>query len=416
MPQAVVDEAGVTKLDARLDAAITGVDACVIVGDDVAIRAVRGDPRPLIPASTEKMLTGYATLSVLGPEFIYETKAMAATPPTNGKVDRLWLVGVGDPTLTTADYRDWLASQPIKRDDVTTSLEALADSIVAAGVRSIPGGIVADDSRYEAVRYIPTWNSSYRTEGQSGPIGALVVNDGFSQYRGGPIPSVNPALHAADLLAAVLTERGVSVGPSATGTAPAGEVVGSVSSPPLAEIVASMVRSSDNLSAEMFTRELAVATGTVPGTTDAGTDVTIATLAAAGFSVEGTELVDGSGLDRGNRTTCALLFEVDTSARLDGRYAALDTGLAVAGESGTLAPRFNNTDLAGRLRAKTGTLNGVTGLVGVVDGNRATRFALVANGSFNEAGAAAIQREVAEAVAAYPEAPSAAELVPLPGE
>lgn len=415
LPQAVVDEVGETRLAIRLDDAIKGVEACVVVGDEVETRAVRGVETPLTPASTEKLLTGYATLAILGAEFTYTTNAVAPAAPVNGAVERLWLVGAGDPTLATDDYRAWLATQPTKREDVTTSLETLADAIVASGVRTVPGGIVADDSRYDTTRYIPTWRDSYRSEGQSGPLGALVVNDGFAQFRGGPIGADDPARHAADQLAALLTARGVSVGATTRGTAPEGTVVGSVTSAPLSVLVASMVRSSDNHAAEMFTRENAVATGTRPGTTEAGVQATIAALEAAGLPTHGTEFVDGSGLDRGNRTTCGVLYAVDTAARGDTRFAALDEGLAVAGESGTLAPRFVGTDLQGRLRAKTGTLNGVTGLVGATDGARSMRFAFVANGSFGDAGAATMQRNVAEAVAAFPEAPAASELVPAPG-
>ena len=56
-------------------------------------------------------------------------------------------------------------------------------------------------------------------------------------------------------------------------------------------------------------------------------------------------------------------------------------GLPVAGQTGTLADRFVGTDMAGRLRAKTGTLRNVTALAGDVDplqGGPLT-FAYVAN-------------------------------------
>ena len=57
-----------------------------------------------------------------------------------------------------------------RRDgDVTTSLDALADAIVAKGVQKIPGGIVVDDSRYDTERYRPTWKESYRTERRHRP-------------------------------------------------------------------------------------------------------------------------------------------------------------------------------------------------------------------------------------------------------
>ena len=112
------------------------------------------------PASTQKLLAAAVVLSTLGAGFRFDTKVVAATPPSGGSADRLWLVGAGDPGLSTADYQAQLADNPQSKDTVTTSLAALADSIVAAGVRRIPGGIDGDDSRYDGQRYPPTWKDS----------------------------------------------------------------------------------------------------------------------------------------------------------------------------------------------------------------------------------------------------------------
>ena len=59
----------------------------------------------------------------------------------------------------------------------------------------------------------------------------------------------------------------------------------------------------------------------------------------------------------------------------------LRDGLAVAGETGTLAERWRGTPVAGRLRAKTGSLRNVTALAGEIEplaGGMVT-FAYVAN-------------------------------------
>ena len=91
-----------------------------------------------------------------------------------------------------------------------------------------------------------------------------------------------------------------------------------------------------------------------------------AKLAELGLPTAGTTLVDGSGLDRGNRTTCNLLAAVvDLGAQPE--FTALWDGLPVAGGSGTLADVLRGTPLDGKLRAKTGSLNGVSGLAGLVD-------------------------------------------------
>ena len=92
-------------------------------------------------------------------------RSCAPSDPANGTVDRLWLVGAGDPSLSTPDYPGMVDSNPLRNTEEqatgpsksATSLGTLADAIAAAGVRNIPGGIQGDDSRYEAVRYVPSW-------------------------------------------------------------------------------------------------------------------------------------------------------------------------------------------------------------------------------------------------------------------
>ncbi len=69
--------------------------------------------------------------------------------PHNGVVDGdLWLVGGGDPLLMTDAYAQHFRNQPVTH----TSLEQLADQIVAAGVHEVRGSIVGDDSRYDRMR------------------------------------------------------------------------------------------------------------------------------------------------------------------------------------------------------------------------------------------------------------------------
>ena len=84
------------------------------------------------------------------------------------------------------------------------------------------------------------------------------------------------------------------------------------------------------------------------------------------------------------------------------RFVAIDNGLAVAGQSGTLAGRFIGSPLAGKLHAKTGSISGVAGLVGYVAGPDALRFAFIANGSFSTGAGEQLQADVAAAVAATP--------------
>jgi serine-type D-Ala-D-Ala carboxypeptidase/endopeptidase (penicillin-binding protein 4) len=413
VPQPIVDAVGAQRLQASLDAELGASSACFVVDEGGAPLAARSIDLPVIPASTQKLLTAAVALAVLGPDTRLATRAVAPKAPENGAIDKLWLVGGGDPLLVTPEFQLERDQIPELRGDTTTSLAALADAIVAAGVKRVPGGIVADDSRYEALRYLPTWKDSYRTEGQVGPLGALTVNGGFRAVRPRPVPVDDPALFAASELARLLEARGVSVGRISKGNAAPDAVdLAKVESPPMTELVAEVIRTSDNLGAELLTREIGVHQAK-QGTTAAGTQAIIAELTALGLPTTNVVIVDGSGLDRSDRSTCQLLAAT-LNLGADEQFHALWDGLAVAGTSGTLVDELDGSALDGKLRAKTGSLDGVTGLVGIVDVGRSLRFAFVANGAFTEVGGINLRARIATIIAAFPDAPPADSLVPEP--
>jgi D-alanyl-D-alanine carboxypeptidase/D-alanyl-D-alanine-endopeptidase (penicillin-binding protein 4) len=135
----------------------------------------------------------------------------------------------------------------------------------------------------------------------------------------------------------------------------------------LAEIVATMLRESDNAIAEMLVKELAVATGGGAGSTAGSAAAVTSTLQSLGVPLANVVMVDGSGLDRANQATCRGLMATLALADDDPHYAVLYDGLAVAGVSGTLRDRLSGTSLEGHLRAKTGFLDDVAGLAGFLD-------------------------------------------------
>lgn len=391
----------------RLEHALGGTPGCLVVEQDGAVIFERNPVTPYVPASTQKLMVGIALLSRLGPDFRFETQVVAPAPPGgDGRLDDAWLVGAGDPYLATPDYMAYTASKPRLVSLPLTPLTALADALVAAGVRDIPGGLHGDESRYDTARSVPTWKPSYVREAEVGSIGALTVNEGFDSWGASQAVAADPAANATRALTAMLSERGVAAappGPPPDGrrTAPdGGVVVASVRSAPLAAIVGATLRASDNYAAEMLLRELDRQTGGA-GTTAGGAARVVDEMGRAGVATEGVHLNDGSGLDLGNRTTCrALLGALTLSSRPELSAAA--EGLAVAGRSGTLIKRFLGTAAEGRLAAKTGWLNGAAGMVGRIDGSPTRRFALIVNGNFNWATAKVLEDRVVEVLAIVP--------------
>ncbi|MCZ7531101.1 MAG: D-alanyl-D-alanine carboxypeptidase/D-alanyl-D-alanine-endopeptidase [Acidimicrobiia bacterium] len=410
-PELIREDIGARRLAYGLGLAVADVDACVLVDDERTRRVTIGDDKELIPASATKILTGSGLLAALGADHTFTTTVNATAPPDgSGAVGDLWLVGGGDPVLSTADYRAFLAEDPSRVDDPTTSLEELADAVVAAGVRHVDT-LHGDDTRQDTARTVDGWDPTYPDQGVIGPLSALTVNDGYVEWGSLNVGAPDPAAYAADELAQLLEDRGVSVDATTGTDASPGdsESLAAVDSAPLGDLVGAMIRSSDNQTAEVLTRELGANAG--EGTTAHGLEASAAALDDLGID-ERRSLSDGSGLNRENHVACDAFIDALRSSET----GAVREGLAVAGESGTLAERFRGTPLEGRLHAKTGYLNGVTALTGILDTEqgRPLTFAFLGNGGFDRAGAYQLQSDVATAIAAYPDVAPAEALVPAP--
>jgi D-alanyl-D-alanine carboxypeptidase/D-alanyl-D-alanine-endopeptidase (penicillin-binding protein 4) len=415
-PAVFLEEAAAAALRTALAPILAPHDGCVVVRDDDGIVVRIAGDRGLAGASTTKVLTAAAALDALGADHRFTTRALTAAPvprPDGRLAGDLHVVGGGDPVLSTPGEIARLHADPQTATAPVTPLDDLAAAIASTGITHIDGAIVADDSRHDPLRYLPDWKPNYRTDGEIGPLGALAVDDGFADPAA-RVPAADPAALTAERLVQLLRARGVSVaGGVRTGPAPAGaREVAAITSPPVREIVEALVRESDNYTGEILVRELGAAhAGT--GTTEAGLRVVVARLARLGVPVEGLALRDGSGLAPTGRVTCDSLARVVHLARR-GRLAPVDAGLAVAGRTGTLADRHTADPLTGVLRAKTGQIDGVAGLTGVIDDAEHLRFAYLANGDFSESGGHDLQDAVASAIAAYPVVPDADRLVPGP--
>ena len=398
---------GTVDLERAVDDLLVGFGgrSCLAVYDGARPVLLRNADQALVPASTQKILVAIAALAALGPDFRYETRALSDAPPRDGAVGTLWLVGAGDPTLATPEYVQWLAERPRFSLHQATALVALADGLKAAGVMAVTGDIVGDDSRYDRTRIVPSWKANYVIDNEAGPLGALLVNGGFTVFDPAPGKRADdPAAHAAPELTRLATAAGITVtGSPRSGTAPAADgtvTLATVRSAPLSEIVAGMLRESDNTAAELLVKELGVAKRQ-EGSTPAGTQAVVEALADANLPTTGLRLGDGSGLEVTNQASCTLLGAALRIPDANGapRLAPL---LAVAGRTGTLSLRLAGTPLEGKLRAKTGSINGVTGLAGYLDGRRTLSFAFVANGRFSESAGRLVQDRLMVLLAGYP--------------
>lgn len=309
---------------------------------------------PVVPASNEKLPVSWAALTRLGPAFRFHTELLGV----GRRAGRAWrgdlvLKGYGDPTLTTAD------------------LAAMAATVKARGIRRITGGVLGDESAFDAKRGAPGWKRSF-VGIETPPLSALIAD------RGRGWPGHSPPLLAARAIRDALARRGiVVVGTAGLVDAPAeGIPLASDWSAPLSEIVRGMNRYSDNFLAEMVLKQLGAGDGEV-GTTVRGAQVVIDEMAAAGIPTTGVRIVDGSGLSRLDRITAEALVGVLRAglANPEIREPFVDS-LAVAATSGTLSNRL--WPFKGAIVGKTGTTDLACTLSGLIQG--ALAFAVLQNG------------------------------------
>lgn len=355
--------------------------SCLAVSVDGRPVTAHNPATPVIPASTHKLLVAAVAVEVLGADHRFTTNVLAPDA-VDGVIDGdVVLVGGGDPLLVSAD----VSSVDRYPEFNTTSLDALADLVAAAGVTSINGSVLGDGSRYDDEWMNPAWGAGVAGV-EAGPYDALVVNDSRTLGRSARQPDPNAA--AAREFARLLADRGVRIaGGSDSGLGdPTLPVIASVESEPLTAVIAEMLTTSDNDTAEMLLKELGVADSDT-GTVAAGLNVVDRTLRTWGVPMDGVRLVDASGLSPENRSTCGALLAV--LQQIEG--TPVQEALALAGRTGTLQEQFVGTSMEGRLAGKTGTLGNppadldppaVKALAGFVDTENAStiEFVLILNG------------------------------------
>ena len=187
-------------------------------------------------------------------------------------------------------------------------------------------------------------------------------------------------------------------------TAPTGgnHIVATHTSVPVAQDIAVINKTSQNLHAELLLRLLGHAQGR-DGSFAQGTRVVRQFLVDAGVSDSDFFLYDGSGLSRDDRIAPRAFTQVLAYAAKQPWGADWRNTLPVAGVDGTLSGRFKNSPLKGRMQAKTGTHNEANSLAGYLTtaSGKTLVFSILVNGRRpgSDAEAQAIDR-IAEAIAA----------------
>jgi D-alanyl-D-alanine carboxypeptidase/D-alanyl-D-alanine-endopeptidase (penicillin-binding protein 4) len=358
--------AGQTALSQRLSRALAVPHVAKSRSAAFAVDLVTGKPvyarnpsLPLIPASNEKLAVTYACLLTLGPSYQFETDVLGEGD-LYGSVWRgdIVLKGFGDPTLSTLD------------------LLRLASQLYAQGIRRIGGHIVGDESYFDAKRMGPGWKPWFFIN-ESAPLSALTVDRARFQGR----ITRDPALAAALSFRAALLRVGITVaGRSITGVADADAVpLASIDSVPLDQILRFMDHESDNFTAELLLKQLGAGFAD-PGSSETGATVIRDLFVDQQIPLAGVRILDGSGLSRFDRLTANALVAMLRASWLDQDLReTLLSALPLAGRSGTLQTRMRGTAAAGRVRAKTGTLNEASALSGYA--KRRYAFSVIQNGS-----------------------------------
>lgn len=322
---------------------------------------------PLVPASTQKIITTAAALEILTPDMQFETALQY-----DGEIDdtgtlegNLYITGGGDPCLGSGRPQ---SSLPWEKQ-----LDTWAEAIKQQGITKITGHIIGDDTRWEKARAVPGWQwedlGNYYGAGASAlsfnencykltftpgnapgtpttiaktdpPMARMLFhnevlsgpeNSGdrawifgcenfWECYVRGTVPCKtdsftirgsipNPATLTADLLTTKLRQNGIKVEKIALPTSTERKTITTTLSPPLSDIVHVTNQVSHNLFSEHLLKKLGEATYGY-GSTDNGIKALISFLDKAGINTTGMTLSDGSGLSRKNFVTAKQLADL----------------------------------------------------------------------------------------------------------
>ncbi|MGH7459484.1 MAG: D-alanyl-D-alanine carboxypeptidase/D-alanyl-D-alanine endopeptidase [Longimicrobiales bacterium] len=398
--------------------------------------------RHFIPASNTKVVVTSVAMGMLGPEYRYRTELLGTPQGDDGRVERVVVVGRGDPTWSDRFYPSHL-----------TVPEQLADSLWQQGLRAVTGELVIDASFFGDERVNGTWEVGDLPYETGAASGAFVLGEGVIELEVTPgaqpgqaaslrvlgpqglfpirssintdttrsganvdvefhtfpdsvvltgrigsrgpdttsIAAPDPVRYAAAVFADALTRKGIQVArvrvvydstEAASLRGSAARPLTSWTSEPLAKIIAGLLQPSQNWIAEQLVRTLGGLQKGI-GTWSAGLDVERRfTIDVIQLDSTSFQLRDASGLSAQNLLSpqaLVRLLEYDRQATWAAQYRA---ALPTPGmRNSTLSNRLEG--LEGKVFAKTGTITNVATLSGYVmtQSGRELTFSIMVNAS-----------------------------------
>lgn len=378
--------------------------------------------KKMVPASNQKLYVAASALLGLGPDYRSSTHFFARGPLENGVLRGDVVVkGYGAIALTSRYPRSQTATE--KNTVLNTQLDELAAKFKASGIESILGGLVADNrewtdmtsnehypaatallfnentldihvedgilhhcpDRLGVFRLHPTalaGGQQYRLEKDGKPTNTIRVgmaddNDDYWRLEASVASS-----YYLDQLMAAMDSRGIPIaGSFLTAEREKPETpLFQLSSLPLESLVTTMLSNSDNLRSEIVFLNLGYqlrGRATYKNAAKACEEV----LEQHGMVFRRYKAVDGSGLSRRNRVSTKETVQLLVAMSRKPHFKLFYDALPVAGMSGTLMRRLSAEAIKGKVRAKTGTIDGVKALSGYADtsGGGQIAFSIICN-------------------------------------
>lgn len=320
------------------------------LGDSTALWSKNPDTR-LLPASTQKVYTAVAGLSLLGDQFRWRT-TLWRTGTLQGadlKGD-LILEGGGDPTLGSE----------------SGALSVFVASLAKQGVTTVHGNLIALDTI--AGRNLEAWPGGWTLSSAKDGYGSPVVGLNWNQNRIGDRAIFEPRSEALKALRKAMLAKGITVKGTDTTVKVRGDSlparrgftkVATVASPGLEPVLRNCLRESVNPFAEGVI--LGLGLGRRGPVREAGLRRIREWLQKQGMNPDKMTVDDGSGLSRYDLTTAR---QMSGFLARDARNDRMLLGLMAKGGEGTLRKRFALFSDPSQVVAKTGTLDGVSNLTG----------------------------------------------------